>query len=420
MVRRAWLTSPAFAFPTVCPLTNSRIGVSRLLVRFLRWLLPIFVIVAIAALWFVESKSFGDERSAVGNDVGNISARLTTAVGKLPLDAGVGQFESVLAIALSEASILCVELKDKQNKLIAAAPPRVGCTGQERDAHLVLPVINGDRNLTFWYSSRGLEERNSMIQTFTLMALFASMIIATLASLASFRVVVGRPIHALVSAIQQTRATSKPVLVNEMPDDELGEVIAAFNDMQSRMEEQTTVLTDALRQISRQAVTDHLTGLNNRKALADHMTSLSGHWTDLAGRGALMFIDLDNFKPINDGFGHETGDIILKGVAERLSTAVPDDAFVARLGGDEFAVVLGQGSAEEIADKILVSFSRPFKIFKNLVNIGASIGICHFNEARCADEALRFADMAMYKAKEAGKNCVARVEGAQSLFSRAV
>jgi diguanylate cyclase (GGDEF)-like protein/PAS domain S-box-containing protein len=148
------------------------------------------------------------------------------------------------------------------------------------------------------------------------------------------------------------------------------------------------------------AATDYLTGLPNRRAF------LAGVEAMLA-RGlpcALLFIDLDNFKPVNDIHGHSTGDAVLIEAAARLQRETPAGATVARLGGDEFAMLLpGSTGGEAVAGQILRALSAPVAVEGVVAEIGASIGISRSPEqGQDTENLLRTADMAMYHAKRAG------------------
>ena len=124
---------------------------------------------------------------------------------------------------------------------------------------------------------------------------------------------------------------------------------------------------------------------------------------------ALMLLDIDRFKNINDSLGHDAGDLMLKAIATRLNEGVRDMDTVARLGGDEFVVVLeGVHDLEDVmfvANKLLVTLARPIEISGHEITSTVSIGVSIFpNDGDVTDELLKHADIAMYKAKEAGKN----------------
>ncbi|MFM1952531.1 MAG: hypothetical protein RJA33_1325 [Actinomycetota bacterium] len=140
------------------------------------------------------------------------------------------------------------------------------------------------------------------------------------------------------------------------------------------------------------ARTDELTGVANRRRLIAEIEQFS------SVEGALLLLDLDGFKPVNDTYGHEVGDLILRQVAERFIRVLPHNAIVARLGGDEFGVLL-QGSYEqtlESAHALRASLTYPFSIHGNSIMVGVSVGHAH-NDG--AGDLLKRADNAMYRAK---------------------
>jgi len=155
---------------------------------------------------------------------------------------------------------------------------------------------------------------------------------------------------------------------------------------------------------------DTLTGLPNRTLLLDRLS----HAVKRAQRDntllALLIIDLDQFKNINDSLGHFAGDMLLQAAAQRFRRALRSADTVARLGGDEFTVLLENikhiDAVEEIASKILSEFTEPFEVEKNKLYISASIGVVMypFGESQIED-LMRAADTAMYHAKAAGRNC---------------
>lgn len=158
-----------------------------------------------------------------------------------------------------------------------------------------------------------------------------------------------------------------------------------------------------------QANYDSLTGLPNRQLFIDRMEQEIKHAERVGTRTALLFIDLDHFKAANDQFGHETGDILLRLVADRLRACIRESDTVARLGGDEFTVVMQDLSdsqqAELVAGKILTELASPFQILNNTVRISASIGLTVApQDARRSADLIRNADKAMYAAKTAGGN----------------
>ncbi|NMP30674.1 EAL domain-containing protein [Thalassotalea sp. M1531] len=154
---------------------------------------------------------------------------------------------------------------------------------------------------------------------------------------------------------------------------------------------------------------DHLTGLPNRSLLLERIK----HGIDQANRHhaaiALFFIDLDRFKHVNDSLGHDYGDLLLKEITKRLKDTLRQDDTVARIGGDEFVVLLedfkSNNHLSRIAQKLIDVVEQPFQLNNNVVSVGASIGIALFpDDSKDQDELLRNADVAMYHAKQQGRN----------------
>jgi len=169
-----------------------------------------------------------------------------------------------------------------------------------------------------------------------------------------------------------------------------------------RLEDSVHELTALKEQLRHQAFHDSLTGLPNRMLFTEHVArSLA---LDL--RTAVLFLDLDDFKVINDSHGHPAGDALLVAVAERVKACVRPADVPARLGGDEFAVLADGSSTEEaerVAERLVHALSEPFLIEGHEIVAHASVGIAFGTAADTADELLRNADIAMYHAKQGGK-----------------
>ncbi|MDT8902236.1 putative bifunctional diguanylate cyclase/phosphodiesterase [Anaeroselena agilis] len=152
---------------------------------------------------------------------------------------------------------------------------------------------------------------------------------------------------------------------------------------------------------------DSLTGIANRAALNRKLQDLAAGTAE-GLRGAIVFIDLDNFKVINDTFGHSHGDKLLVLVSRQLRDIDDDRHFVARVGGDEFIVLIedaDRGRAAEYADRLLAIFANPLSLNGKSVYVTVSVGVTVFpDDGVSAEELFKNADLAMYKAKELGKN----------------
>jgi diguanylate cyclase (GGDEF)-like protein len=167
-------------------------------------------------------------------------------------------------------------------------------------------------------------------------------------------------------------------------------------------------LTEANRELTQLALHDTLTGLPNRTLLADRIDQAMSRVQEEGGCFALMFIDLDGFKPVNDAFGHHMGDLLLREVALRLREDLRSQDTLARIGGDEFVLLVQlteQIDALNLASRQVGLIARPFRVAEHDLQISASIGIALFpGNGQNASELLMNADAAMYHAKNAGKN----------------
>lgn len=171
-----------------------------------------------------------------------------------------------------------------------------------------------------------------------------------------------------------------------------------------RLEQQIAALASSREHLRHQALHDPLTSLPNRSHL---MRELAGRFDGThAPQSALLLMDLDRFKEINDGLGHDVGDRVLREVAQRLHAATPSGDTVVRLGGDEFALLLddppGEDRPQRVARLLLAALRDPIEVDGLSLAVGVSIGICHSSDADRAASLLQSADVAMYRAKRDG------------------
>jgi len=174
--------------------------------------------------------------------------------------------------------------------------------------------------------------------------------------------------------------------------------------------------TRIFQKISYEATHDELTGLHNRSYFIKELKSIFYQSQKQGSVSAILFIDLDNFKVINDTVGHQFGDILLKQIAGKMREAVTEEQMLARFGGDEFVLLLkhigvdrqkAQQHIERVAQKLLETISYTYSIHQKIYQVTASIGIAVFGNDAIDDvnDILRHADSAMYEAKRQGKAC---------------
>ena len=189
-----------------------------------------------------------------------------------------------------------------------------------------------------------------------------------------------------------------------------------------RLEHSLDQLRQLERKLTHQATHDALTGLANRTLFTESVTEALANASADGSTVAVLFIDLDDFKTVNDSLGHAAGDDLLVILGRRLGHALPRGGLAARLGGDEFAVVLREASdahdAHHVAHVLLEAVSAPVSLVGRSVPVNASIGVAVAARGQTTAEVLRNADTAMYAAKGRGKHCVAMFEA--SLHEAAV
>lgn len=182
--------------------------------------------------------------------------------------------------------------------------------------------------------------------------------------------------------------------------------VATLNDI--------TLNKAAAEEIHHLAFYDALTRLPNRRLLLDRLNHALAASTRNGKEGAVLFLDLDHFKTLNDTLGHDVGDLLLQQVAERLTACVREGDTVARLGGDEYVIMLedlsehdleAAAQAEAIGEKILIALNKPYHLGVHEHHCTSSIGIALFNDHKSGiEELLKQADIAMYQAKKSGRN----------------
>lgn len=191
--------------------------------------------------------------------------------------------------------------------------------------------------------------------------------------------------------------TSTPVI----EDGVVTGAVMVFQDISERKKTEDRLI--------RLAQFDSLTGLSNRHAFTQLLTQVVARASRSLNKVALLFLDLNRFKQVNDNLGHEVGDMLLQEVALRLKNSVREGDILSRLGGDEFTIIIESvntvRNAVTVAENVITSFDQPFCILDHEIHIGASIGIALFPDSALDTKTLlKCADIAMYKAKEEARS----------------
>jgi diguanylate cyclase (GGDEF)-like protein len=218
---------------------------------------------------------------------------------------------------------------------------------------------------------------------------------------------ISRPLRSISAAALQLKNGQKV----DIPEPK---GIAEIEILSSSLKELIDSLYNTEKQLGKMeniAQHDVLTGLPNRLALNDFIETTAKQSVIRGQSVTFLYIDLDNFKPVNDTHGHQAGDLLLKEVAKRIQQCIRSDDFAARLGGDEFAVILpgtgehSRAEAKKVANRIVKDLHQPYLLDTVEVTIGCSIGGAVWRDPNeNPSDVLRLADEALYKAKRNGKN----------------
>jgi diguanylate cyclase len=220
---------------------------------------------------------------------------------------------------------------------------------------------------------------------------------------------VAEPLKQMVRAVQRFAVAQERAPLPITRQDEIGVLARSFDEMQLKIEAQVNTLQAKQLELDHLASHDPLTGLPNRRVFLDRLE----HALTRAQRGesrlAILFIDLDHFKEINDSLGHAVGDVMLLAVADRMRNTVRAADTVARLGGDEFIILVEDieslDSVAMVARKIIESLAHPVWYQNHPLAVGASIGIAIYpQDGTRTTEVIASADQAMYHAKLSGRN----------------
>lgn len=213
----------------------------------------------------------------------------------------------------------------------------------------------------------------------------------------------GRPIIGLIESRQLDNGQTNWTLSSKLPlRDESGGVIGLVG-----ITREINEMRQAEVALQHLATHDTLTDLPNRFLMADRLNQLLSRAKRYGSAFAVLFMDIDGFKEVNDSHGHEFGDVVLRAVAQRLTQSVRQSDTVARIGGDEFVVILetaqGAQAADTVAQHVQHALRRPISLGKHRVRVTVSIGISWYPQhGEDVDTLLRAADSAMYRAKKEG------------------
>ncbi|WP_342730605.1 EAL domain-containing protein [Bradyrhizobium sp. B117] len=387
----------------------------RSVVRAMIWAtVPVLLLVQLLASAGVEASSFWSQIRQLDARMARVAESRAELIAEPLWKMRYDQVTGVLNEIMHDETIAAAAVYDDTGVAIArvvARPSEQGVAEVSRPIH----YSNGNMSvqagrIAIAYSRAALYADAGS----RLVLLLVVGLLATLATLIAMRIsaniFIGRPLAAMMSAIQRSKQDGRAYPADVKSSNEFGQLARAFNAMQH-----TT--SGALDRLGHMAAHDPLTGLPNRRSLSEQLLSLSNDAGSPDSLIAFCFIDLDDFKGINDTFGHDAGDKFLVHISERLLAAVEPQDWVARLGGDEFVVIRPEVSnaatAQAFARQLLDAISEPIRLHDKQVVPRASIGLA---VRRAGDPELShlpaLADIALYHAKSKAPGTVAVLDEA--------
>lgn len=311
------------------------------------------------------------------------------------------EFPATATLIAGKADSLLLETTvtpESKEPLIAAFVAR-GIIVSARDSRMILGVAQ-PRAVVLEQADRLGKDILKIVLAVCMACIAVAMLVAR---------AVTRPINSMNTAIQRF---SNDNFIMELPvkrSDEIGMLARSFSRMQTVIRQQVNDLQDSHEELEHLAQHDALTGLPNRRMLMDRLDQAIARANRNETGFAVLFVDVDNFKGINDQYGHAAGDLILRTLAERLKASLRAVDTVARLGGDEFVILLDQIAEHDLiasfTEKLLVGLKEPVSYAGHDLKIEFSIGISQFPEdAQTSDGMIAKADNAMYSTKVSGRN----------------
>lgn len=388
---------------------------SRSVVRAMIWAtVPVLLVVQLLASAGVEVSSFWSQIRQLDARIARVAESRAELIAEPLWKMRYDQVTNVLNEIMHDETIAAAAVYDDTGVAIARVVAR---PSDQSVAEVSRPINYRNGNIAVQAGRIAIVYSYATVYTDTssqLMLLIVVGLLATLATVVALRIsaniFIGKPLAAIMSAIQRSKQDGRAYPADIKSSNEFGQLARAFNSMQH-----TT--SGALDRLGHMASHDPLTGLPNRRSMSERLVTLSSDAGSPDSLIAFCFIDLDDFKGINDTFGHDAGDKFLVHISERLREAVEPQDWVARLGGDEFVVIRPEVSnaatAQAFARQLLNAISEPIRLHDKQVIPRASIGLA---VRRAGDPELShlpaLADIALYHAKSKAPGTVAVLDEA--------
>ena len=363
-----------------------------------------------------ELNSAQDEQIESLNTLSKMMApNITTALIFEDSDA----IQELINPILTRSDVISVSVSNHEGKQLAITQSLIFSDSIKQTVEIKKPLkIDGNSlgELIIRANNSYIDNRVAFYIKFIIGLTLLSFAVSLIISLLLRRRFLSPILYLAQTANDITKSNDYSLRAEQLSNDEVGELTVCFNDMlytieqrehalENQVKTRTQELENANSELHRYAYQDGLTDLPNRRFFYEEIqTLISNDNTSFA----LIFLDLDGFKDVNDSLGHDYGDLLLHHVANRLKACIDDEDIIARLGGDEFTLILkdaNQTFAVKAADKIKQALLTPIQLKEETVCVTASIGITLYPEhGSTVEKLVKRADQAMYLSKKKGRN----------------
>ena len=372
-------------------------------------------IVTVAFGTYELSSAKGEQIESLNSLSNMMSPNIATALIFEDLEA----IQELIKPILTRTDVISAIVTNRTGDIVAKANSHMLSDNVERAVEVKKQLtIDGNNvgELVIYANNSYINNRIDFYVKFIISLTLLSFAVSLIISLLLRRRFLSPILYLAQTANDITKSNDYSLRAEQLSNDEVGELTVCFNDMlytieqrehalENQVKTRTQELENANSELHRYAYQDGLTDLPNRRFFYEEIqTLISNDNTSFA----LIFLDLDGFKDVNDSLGHDYGDLLLHHVANRLKACIEGEDIIARLGGDEFTLILknaNQTFAVKAADKIKQALLTPIQLKEETVCVTASIGITLYPEhGKTVEELVKRADQAMYLSKKKGRN----------------
>lgn len=369
-----------------------------------------FMLAGLGTIWITWSQQQGDITLQKESMLKSYREALTKPLW----DCDNNTVEGILVAMAYQTGIARVQVKEPCRGQILQAGDAEFADNTDAAEVFTLEYLD-EKGRGFYVGTLEVLSRSQSIQTglannfWRYLMLLAILLVSMLGiTLLTFRRLISKPLQRFQLIIEQNKSRTDSPLAGasaaSTKDNELGQVMHAYDDLMQELDELINQLKQQQATLHDMAHTDSLTGLGNRLALEAELTRALVRSHRHGQKGCVLLLDLNDFKPINDTWGHVAGDTVLQQVGKRLCELLRDTDVAVRLGGDEFIVIAEEAgdrnTIAHLADKIRQSIEQPYMFKDQQLQVGVSIGYALFpDDGENSTALLAHADQVMYREK---------------------